>query len=629
MDGMEGGGLGPLKLWDTQRILLDLIARAEDEEWAKFDQKRPCDGILILTNKARQLGFTLLARTMTMHRVLFYHGTRALAASVDEDKIKAPYDIDKRIYNCGLEKDEYSKKGGLPWWMRPTLAYDVKSAHINFALLGSQVLYQFASMGSGLGQGRQFDVGHCTEVAYWPEQALWGLDQDFFPTLPQSPKTLCLLESVSCGRSGWWYDMSKDTENGLNARWRYCFIPWYAEAKKYRRDVPGHWVPDELTEKHADMVWETSIKYCGKRVRLDKEQMYWWETTREEHRRKESLAIFFTNYAATPEEGFQHSTPSVLSLEVLERVRTEAAKSKPVPYLLRLDGTRTADEDWSKGKVPSFQIGKDAIIPAHPAEIDRDGRGIVWMWEPPKRAANYILGVDSTNGIIPWSREMRTREDHKTDNGAISIIRLPSSEDGRDIQVCEYAAPIDQESLGDVANLLGRLYGGANEDGQALAITEVHLGMGLPVIRRMMDKGYLNHFVWQHIDRLAVQNTSSYGWYASPTAVKILWEKFRKHMALNKLAVFSEFLSEELHDCRWDPQKMTANAASGKHDDRVRAISLAIWAAHAWGQQQPEMISSADADKDSRKKLDWQKSAVTWETMSEEMDELVESWLDQ
>ena len=56
--------------------------------------------------------------------------------------------------------------------------------------------------------------------------------------------------------------------------------------------------------------------------------------------------------------------------------------------------------------------------------------------------------------------------------------------------------PRTQRDLGDVANAVGRMYGGDNEDGQALAIIEVWPGPGEPCQRRMISKyGYTHLYV--------------------------------------------------------------------------------------------------------------------------------------
>src|SRR3990167_1265269 len=406
-DGAFGGGLGPSTLWESQKLVLNIISRAEDEEWDKKDRGYNSDGILIHTDKARQEGLTTLARLLTMHRVALWHNTRAIAASVDDRKISNLYDADKLIFNCGLDKDEYSLKGGLPWWMRPTLTYDVKDGHIKFNQMNSRVQYEFSTQGSHLGQGSQFDIGHMTEMAYWPEEVLGRMTLDFFPTLPQSPTTLFLSESVAYGRSGWWYTMSKLVRDGRAPRWRYAFIPWYAVKGKYSSEPPISWIPDEVTERHADMVWETSPRWFGQRGKLSREQMYWWETKRNEAKDLEKLSDLLVNYCATPEEGFQHSNPTAVSHETMERLRQEAESTQPVPYLLRLNRTRSAEAAWTPGKVPAYDIAGDALVPAHPDELDHDARGFVWIWEPPKRNATYVMAIDPTHGSPLWDRSSR------------------------------------------------------------------------------------------------------------------------------------------------------------------------------------------------------------------------------
>jgi hypothetical protein len=43
-------------------------------------------------------------------------------------------------------------------------------------------------------------------------------------------------------------------------------------------------------------------------------------------------------------------------------------------------------------------------------EFDGDPRGIVWVWEPPNRGAQYVMGVDPTVGRTSWTRYSRVRK---------------------------------------------------------------------------------------------------------------------------------------------------------------------------------------------------------------------------
>jgi hypothetical protein len=243
-----------------------------------------------------------------------------------------------------------------------------------------------------------------------------------------------------------------------------------------------------------------------------------------------------------------------------------------------------------------------------------DPRGLVCMWEPPNPRAAYVMGIDPTVGIVNWDRNLRTRDDYRTDNGAIEIIRVGKP----DYQVCEYAAPIDPEDLADVANILGRMYCGREESQQALCIIEIYPGPGLLTQRKMINHhGYLNHFIWRYLDSMTPKATQSVslGWTSSPKSVRDLWIRGTRHITHGDIVIRSEWLAEEMADCEPDPVKMTAKAVYGRHDDRVRAILMSIWAAHDWdffvdGDSQPKVVAG---ESDS----DWQKTDCTYDQMLE------------
>jgi hypothetical protein len=191
--------------------------------------------------------------------------------------------------------------------------------------------------------------------------------------------------------------------------------------------------------------------------------------------------------------------------------------------------------------------------------------------------------------------------------------------DKPDVQVCEYAAPIDPEELADVANVLGRLYAGRDEQGQCLNIIEVYPGPGLLTQRKMINAlGYTNMFVWKYLDSMSVKLTTSLGWQSSPKSVRDLWIRGTRHISLDKIRILSPYLAEELAHCEADELKMTAKASSGKHDDRVRAFLMAIWAAHDWSYQ----IDDRPAEVTTYKQPDWQRSDISAAKMYEAWDEI-------
>src|SRR6185312_10698565 len=218
-----------------------------------------------------------------------------------------------------------------------------------------------------------------------------------------------------------------------------------------------------------------------------------------------------------------------------------------------------------------------------PSEYDGDPRGILWMWQPPFKHRSYRMGVDPTVGRTGWNRYARSKEDAKTDNGAIEIIMLGRRNSGHsepDQQVAEFAAPVEAFELGYIANIIGRMYAGTEED-QCGCIVEVHPGPGTMTYRQMIELGYLNHFRWERYADTAVSPTKQLGWIATPTTNRDLWVKSSRHLNLRNAIVRSPWLVEEYADCRMNPDKQYAENPGG-HDDRVRAFNLALWMANGW-----------------------------------------------
>ena len=305
----DKGGITRLKLWGAQEVALAKIARIEEAMIDAFARGEPVDGILICQHKARQLGATAFSRALVFHRITTAEHTRAITASIDDEKIDAIVLRDKRI----LEN--------LPWWMRPSVGYDTKGGHLFFDKLDSSLIYQTYSQVSGLGQGEAFEVGHMTECGNILSKEL---EHNFFPTIPQSTASLHILESTAQGRGNWWHEFVTNVLDGNMRRWNVIFTPWYSVDEKYKAHPPPDWNPSEITLLHAQRVWDTSFDYIGKKVMLSKQQLYWWETTRAEYAKSGSLANFLTNFCATISESFQHREDSAFSVETLDHLRNNS-----------------------------------------------------------------------------------------------------------------------------------------------------------------------------------------------------------------------------------------------------------------------------------------------------------------
>lgn len=239
-------------------------------------------------------------------------------------------------------------------------------------------------------------------------------------------------------------------------------------------------------------------------------------------------------------------------------------------------------------------------------DIDDDPRGVFLMWEPPDPYCKYVMGLDPTVGITGWSRAVRTPNDDKTDNGAIEIIKVgglarplferdmktgmmkPAIDPNTkrqmikyiDVQVGEYAAPVDAVEIAQVANVLGRIYKGDADD-MCQLIYEAYPGPGLLTTQELIRLNYSNLWMWEYIDN-AVEETDRPGWRSTPTSQRLLWQRSRRHLMQENIIVQSRWLLEEYTNAEIDLEKMRARAASGYHDDRFQACNMATWAAHKW-----------------------------------------------
>lgn len=250
------------------------------------------------------------------------------------------------------------------------------------------------------------------------------------------------------------------------------------------------------------------------------------------------------------------------------------------------------------------------------SEFDGDARGVLWMWKPPMKHRKYCMGVDPTVGRTGWNRYDRIKEDAKTDNGAIEVVMLGRRNSGinePDEQVAEYAAPVDAFELGYIANIIGRLYAGVEED-QCGVCTEVHPGPGTMTFRQMIELGYTNHFRWERYADTAVSPTKQLGWVATPTTNRDLWVKASRHLNLRNAIVRSPWLAEEYADCRMDPAKQYAENPGG-HDDRVRAFNLALWMANGWSLSIER--TEEEVVEDVTEPASWQSSDCSLEELEE------------
>lgn len=307
-----------VRLFESQEVIYDRIGKAELDGI----EGRSGDGVMLLVLKARQLGASTLVEGMLSHRVFFFGNTTALVAADVDEQSAYLFDMMERYYE------------NLPWWMQPEKTFHVKDRQLYFGGIDSLILVRYSRAMAGgstdergrgqMGRGKTIPLSHLSELATWenPDQ----IDDSIRPAIPRSPRALSILESTARGRGNWWHDAWLAAKAGVG-RYRPVFIPWYAETKTYRRPAPVDWSPSPAAVRHAERAREVSSRWCGKTIDLDRDQLYWWETERNDYLMRNRLSIFLAEYAADDMECFQNTTASIFPTEFLHESRLNA---KPV-----------------------------------------------------------------------------------------------------------------------------------------------------------------------------------------------------------------------------------------------------------------------------------------------------------
>ena len=309
-------------LWEPQAIVLDRLAQLQLE---RSTTGHP-DGLLANVLKARQEGVSTITQSLVAHRVTTHTHVNALTAS----------DVPENSGSEGIFGKFELIVEHLPWFLKPATKFHKKDTHWVFANGSWMTVESGKSMKGGiqddkgksgvqvgvkgnLGRSRTYTVFHLTELSTWERPG--QIDDGLLPAVPRSPLTLGIKESTAKGRHNWHHDDWDEAVRGnghgaVGGRFIAIFLPWYALAK-YWLPAPPDWAPDANTRAHAMKAEREGPKWLGRPVSLSRQQLYWYEETRRAYLEKGEIAKFLEEYAADPEECFQHSGKSIFTFDQL------------------------------------------------------------------------------------------------------------------------------------------------------------------------------------------------------------------------------------------------------------------------------------------------------------------------
>jgi hypothetical protein len=607
----EGHGLRPLyPLWESQKCVLDRIAQIE----LKHLKDNNPDGILVNVLKARQLGVSTLSEAMVAHRILTRTHTRSLCGADVEDQAKYLFEMVERIFDQ------------LPWFLKPTRLTRRQGREMTYSN-GSMIksawgkstrgeLQEVAGRQKGhMGRGKTFSVIHISELSTWDNPG--QLDDATLQAVPISSLSLVILESTAKGAGNWWHEHWEAANEGIG-RFENVFIPWGVEPAKYSLPAPTDWVPKETTLQQARRAEATWPRFIGRPITLNRDQLYFYERTRDYFAKKGEIAKFYEEYASDPEECFIYSGRSVWTLDQLEQIDRTA---RPILDIWRVEPAREIAElrrlelaDPTAEKDRRFTPPIAPRVPGSTSPVAQDttpvppGYGFrrVWnkelkelpnlrdtvltIWEYPRHRGprRYVISADIGDGL-------------GKDYSVADVVRQPTIEEPAE-QVAQFVSNrLTPTQFAFVMDAIGRYY--SDEDGiEACATIECN-NHGLSTQDTLqLHLGYTHFYVWEYADAASPEKRYStrIGWLTTERTRPLLLDKFFEAITtlddvtgLPDFRVNSPITRGELrHFVIPDEPGATlgdAAAAPRQHDDAILSGAIGYYAAyrHAGGEMEP------------------------------------------
>jgi len=397
---------------------------------------------------------------------------------------------------------------------------DPRVKELDFPFPEGQSRLRVVSAGNiAKGRGTTQTCVHATEVAFWPQpEVLVGL----FQAMPNLPDTLWVLESTANGMVGngnMFYEQWKAAIDGRSDL-TPIFIPWFA-MPEYRMDPA---LPEnEWDDEEKELITQFS------KFGLDGTSLA-WRRYMINTKTKGSVEYFRQEYPATPDEAF--ISTGLPAFEHLAIVSQESNIRTP-----HFVGT---------------MIDRASIGMKTRPDFDHNDRGWLKIWAAPQDNHQYVIGVDTSEGMKGG------------DYACAQILDMRSME-----QAAIMHGMLSPWDMAHQLNLLGRYYN------NALIAVEL-AGSGRAVQDYLMRIfTYPNLHVWLgRQDALRPQGGKLLGWTTNVWSRPLLIEAGRRAINGRLVTIHDRpTLTEMRNFSRSDTGKYEAETG---HDDRVLALLIAL-----------------------------------------------------
>jgi len=313
-------------------------------------------------------------------------------------------------------------------------------------------------------------------------------------------------------------------------------------------------------------------KYFPENWRMPREQMWFWEVTREEHRASNELDVFQREYCADDLEAFTASGMSVFDVDTISEYNNACQEPKAMfafrahesvipsrfhPQLNEVDHSRKPIEMGRYQLVPCKWQGWE--------QTNIDGRMLVFQW--PEEFEEYVVGVDTSDGI-------------GKDRSVVEIIRKGTAT-RNDEQVCELASPyINAEDLAPMVHAMTLLYQNGQQRQPKIVIETGRNGELTQLVLKML--GWGNFHSWVRYDRKKIEPGKAVrlGWVTNSWSRPMMMDKIVKGLRDGTIDINSREFVREMQSLHRDWDAQDARAEFGAFDDRIMALGIAYFCAH-------------------------------------------------
>lgn len=366
---------------------------------------------------------------------------------------------------------------------------------------------------------------HASEVAFWQDAKT--LMTSILQAVPDTPNTMVFIESTANGVGGWFYDFWKKAENGEND-YIPLFFSWF--------DEPTYTRPFVSEEEKQQLIADINVKYEDKNgnilhteeydlmarfPQITLEQMNWRRHTIK-NKCHGDIEMFHQEYPATPDEAFIASGRPRFNIGSLKKFR-DKSKSGERGNLINVNGN---------------------II------FEKDDKGLLEVWEHPKKDMYYCIGADVAEGLV---------------EGDYSVAQVGDTEFN---QCARWRGHIDPDLFGIELVKLARYY------------NEAYLGIennnhGLTTIKAVQREDYWNIYFSKIYDKISDKITQKVGWSTTSKSKPLMIDKLAEfireaYIGLKDLTTINECLTYVIED------NGSTNAQTGCYDDCVMSLGIML-----------------------------------------------------